>query len=149
MSYVSLGRMPGPASVRRNRDPPERYHQEVDRQSVSLLGPQLQRIARFASSAGKVSVTRANQELASYSVSDATGSATLPLWQVVTVTIDVDGHATLTSVQKFVNGNAGTALRFEDGADGAIEWPATEAVTPSPPRPPLPHAGEGEPTPAR
>jgi thermitase len=80
----------------------------------------------FGLSSGHVSVTRAGQELGAYNVSDATGTATLPLWQVVTVNMDAEGHATLAPVQRFVNGSAGTALRFEDGSDPPFEWPASK-----------------------
>jgi len=79
----------------------------------------------FRTSAGVVKVTRGGKELGSYSVADAEGTSTMPLWQVVTVTVDANGQATLTPVQQFLNGNAGTVLRFQDGTDGSIEWPGS------------------------
>jgi hypothetical protein len=80
----------------------------------------------FASSSGKVSVSRANQELGSYAASGASGTSTLSLWQVVTVNVDLNGNVTLAPVQQFLGGSSGTMLRFEDGSDGALEWPATK-----------------------
>ena len=44
---------------------------------------------------------------------------------MVTVNVDVDGHVALAPVQQFLSGGAGTMLRFEDGSDAPIEWPAT------------------------
>jgi hypothetical protein len=79
----------------------------------------------FASSSGRVTVSRSNQELGTYAASAASGTAALPLCQVVTVNVDANGGVTLSPVQQCLSGSASTLLRFEDGSDGPIEWPAT------------------------
>jgi thermitase len=83
----------------------------------------------FSGSSGTVTVSRSNQELGSYVVSGAGGTSTLPLWQVVTANVDADGHVTLAPVQQFLSGSSGTMLRFEDGSDGALEWPSTKQTS--------------------
>jgi len=71
-----------------------------------------------------ITVTRNGQTLASYSATNASGSPTQTLWHAANLTIDANGGVTLAPVQQFLDGGAGSTLRFQDGSSGALQWPA-------------------------